>query len=275
MRQLFLLPFFVLCACNAPSSDLSVLPHSTHEVRDDLKRLYDSLGVTGSFILHDAARDHWVYVDSTEAGVATLPASTYKILGTLIALETGVAIDANTVLPWDSVRRRPDVDHDLSLFDAYHHSAYWFHRNVARRIGANKLKRIWDEVGYGNADTTGGFDKAWVAGNLLITPHEQIRFLERLYRNDLPFTQRTMDITKAIMVQNDTLGYLLRAKTGWAQTDSLDLGWYVGWVEHNDATGPYFFATRLRCTDSTNTAFGPARINTSHAILSELGILPR
>jgi beta-lactamase class D len=274
MLRLAVVGSLALVACSSSVPPPARTPITSHAQRNDLRVHFDSLHVTGSFILHDLSKDRWTYVDSAEATVSTLPASTYKILGTLIALETGVATDAQTVLPWDSIKRRPEVDQDLSLYEAYHRSAYWFHRDVARRIGANELKRIWDAVGYGNADTSGGYDRAWVKGNLRISPVEQITFLERLYRNELSFSQRSMDITKAIMVQEDSVGYVLRAKTGWAVLDSLDLGWYVGWVQRQDSAGPYFFATRIRCSDPKNQAFGPARISTTRAFLSDLGVLP-
>ncbi len=274
MRHLFILLSVGFLACGSPDLPSPIAQATTSETRDDLRWPYDTAHVRGSFILHDTDRDHWILIDSAQADVATLPASTYKVLGSLIALEDKVVADENTLMPWDSVRRRPDVDRDLNLRDALKYSAYWFHRDVARRIGPDRLKHWWDTVGYGNADTTDGFDKAWVAGNLRITPRQQVRFLERLYRNDLPFSQRTMDIVKSIMIQEDTLCYVLRGKTGWATPVGEDIAWFVGWVEKADSTGPYFFANRIRCSDTTNMAFGPARRSTAIELLHALDVLP-
>lgn len=263
-----------IVACGSPEAPSSSAPTTTSESRDDLRWPYDSAKVEGSFILHDLGRDHWILIDSAQADVATLPASTYKVLGSLIALEDKVIADENTVMPWDSVYRRQEVDRDLNLRDALKHSAYWFHRDVARHIGADRLKYWWDTVGYGNADTTDGFDKAWVAGNLRVTPRQQVQFLERLYRNDLPFSQRSMDIVKSIMIQEDTLGHVLRGKTGWATPVGGDIAWFIGWVEKADSTGPFFFANRIHCSDTTNMAFGPARRSTAIDLLHTLDILP-
>jgi beta-lactamase class D len=272
-----LIPFiataFVACS-SPPEETVVVVQPPTHELRDDLRAPYDSARVNGSFILHDRGKDHWIFIDSVQADVATLPASTYKVFSSLIALEDGVVKDADEVRPWDHVRRRPEIDRDLNLRDAMRHSAYWFHRDVARQIGADRLKHWWDTVGYGNADTTAGFDKAWVAGNLRITPRQQVRFLERLYDNDLPFSQRTMDIVKEIMVNEDTLGYTLRGKTGWATPPGQDIGWFIGWVERADSTGPFFFANRVICTDTTNDRFMNARRGTAIQQLRNLRVLP-
>ncbi len=83
---------------------------------------------------------------------------------------------------------------------------------------------------YGNADTSGGIDKFWLTGGLRITPEQQINFLRRLHDNKLPFSQRSMDIVKNIMIAKDTLGCIVRAKTGWGDQDDLNIGWYVGYV---------------------------------------------
>lgn len=274
MRHFILVLLAGTLACGTPEATPPPSPATSSEIRDDLRGPYDSVRVQGSFILHDMGRDHWILIDSAQADVATLPASTYKVIGSLIALEDKVVPDENTPMPWDSIYRRQEVDRDLNLRDALKYSAYWFHRDVARRIGADRLKHWWDTVGYGNADTTDGFDKAWVAGNLRITPRQQVEFLERLYRNDLPFSQRSMDIVKSIMVQEDTLGYILRGKTGWATPEGGDIAWFVGWVEKADSTGPYFFANRIRCSDTTNMDFGPARRSTAIELLHALDVLP-
>ncbi len=274
MRHFIVIILAGTLACGGPEAPSPAGPTTTSETRDDLRGPYDSADVQGSFILHDIGRDHWIFIDSAQADVATLPASTYKVLGSLIALEEKVVPDENTLMPWDSVYRRQEIDRDLNLRDAMKYSAYWFHRDVARHIGADRLKYWWDTVGYGNADTTDGFDKAWVAGNLRITPRQQVQILERLYRNDLPFSQRHMDIVKSIMIQEDTLGYVLRGKTGWATPVGGDVAWFVGWVEKADSTGPYFFANRIRCSDTTNLAFGPARRATGIEVMRRLAILP-
>ncbi len=47
------------------------------------------------------------------------------------------------------------------------------------------------------------------------SPYEQIYFLRRLYDGDLPFSQRTMDIVKDVLLFEGTEAHRLRAKTGW------------------------------------------------------------
>lgn len=272
MKKLLPLAFLVACGSPAPST---VGAGSSFEVRDDLAFLYDSARVTGSFLLHDMSRDHWLYIDSAQADVSTLPASTFKIFSSLYGLESGVVTGPDHVFRWDGTDYgRPEVNRDLTLRESMRVSAYWVHRDIARSAGAGVLKHWLDTVGYGNADTTGGFDRAWVRGNLRITPRQQVDFIERLVKNDLPFSQRTMDVVKDITLQEDTMGYQLHGKTGWAMGSEGSIGWFVGWVEYNDGKGPFVFANRISTPDTLSTTFGPARRAISIDVLKRVGALP-
>lgn len=274
-----LLPALLLAACStAPPTPLTTItaPSATSEVRDDLATLYDEARLQGSFILHDLGRDHWVYIDSAQADVGTLPASSFKIFSSLYGLESGVVKNAEFVIPWDSVDYgRAIINRDLTLRESVVHSAYWYHREVARRAGPATLKHWLDTVGYGNADTSGGYDRTWVVGGLRITPRQQVDFLTRLVRNKLPFSQRSMDIVKDITLQEDTLGYRLHGKTGWAMGRDGSTGWFVGWVEKEDGSGPYVFANRCLTSDTLSETFASARRAISIAVLQDIGVLPK
>lgn len=83
-------------------------------------------------------------------------------------------------------------------------------------------------------------DRFWLEGPLQITPKQEVKFLQRLERNDLPFSQRAIDLVKDMMVVEKTPDYYtLRGKTGWVD----DVGWFVGYLEQNDNV--YFFATNI------------------------------
>jgi beta-lactamase class D len=267
---------FLFCfACTSSPKHDRFKHTAAWEIRDDLRFLYDSAKVSGSFIMHDVGRDRWLFIDSAEADVPTLPASSFKIFSSLYGLESGVVADADFVIPWDGTSYgRAEIEQDLTLRQAMERSAYWYHREIARRAGSAALKHWLDTVGYGNADTSGGFDRAWVAGGLRITPRQQVDFLERLQQNDLPFSQRSMDIVKDITIQEDTLGYKLHGKTGWAMGSDGSIGWFVGWVEKADGSGPYIFANRLWTGDTLSGTFGPARRAIAIDVMQRVGVLP-
>ena len=140
----------------------------------------------------------------------------------------------------------------------------WFYQDLARRIGEERMQHYVDEVGYGNQDISGGIDRFWLDGGLRITSEQQIDVLRRLYHDELPFSQRAMDIVKDILIKEKTHAYVLRAKTGWAgQT-----GWLVGYLEQNGNV--YFFATTIAIMKSDDTR---AREAVTQAVLKHLGLL--
>lgn len=243
----------------------------TLETREDLKKFYDDYNVEGLFVLYDQNYDKFIFYNEPQFKVQFTPASTFKICNSLIGLETGVIKDENFVLQWDSVVRRiPEWNKDQDLKTAFKNSTVWYYQELARRVGGEIMKYWLDKVNYGNADTSGGIDRFWLEGGLRISAEQQINFLRRLHDNNLPFSQRSMDIVKKIMIAKESSEYVVRAKTGWGFQDHTNIGWYVGYVETNNNV--FYFANCIRTKDD-NPDFGKARIDIVYQILEELKVI--
>lgn len=241
------------------------------ETRDDFKKFYDQYKVDGSFLLYDQSSDKYIFYNQSQFLQEFTPASTFKICNSLIGLETGIIKDENFVIKWDSVTRRiPAWNQDQDLKSAFKNSTVWYYQELARRVGGEKMKYWLDKSNYGNADTSSGIDQFWLTGGLRITPEQQIDFLMRLHDNKLPFSQRSMDIVKKIMITKDTLGYVVGSKTGWGEQDNKEIGWYVGYVEKENKV--YYFTNCTQTTDSENKDFARARTDIVYLILDELKI---
>ncbi len=237
----------------------------------NFQRHFQQLGINGSIIIYDFKSNRTYQHNSNRNNAAFLPASTYKIPNSLIALETGVIKDDVAVLTWDGIERGfngspfAQWNQDLNLRLAFEYSAVWFYQVLARRIGHQKMQEFVNKIEYGNQNigSEEDIDKFWLEGELRITPIEQTTFLRRLYQNDLPFSQRTINLVKNIMINEQTPDYVLRGKTGLAN----NIGWYVGYLERNDNV--YFFATNLDL-DSENAP--AARIDITRLCLQDLGL---
>jgi beta-lactamase class D len=246
--------------------------NQTTETRVDFKKFYDQYKVDGSFVLFDQANDKYIFYNQSQFKHPFTPASTFKICNSLIGLETGVIKDENFVISWDSVTRQITAwNQDQDLKTAFKNSTVWYYQELARRVGGERMKYWLDKSNYGNADTSGGIDKFWLTGGLRITPEQQIDFLKRLHDNKLPFSQRSMDIVKKIMIAKDTLNYIVRAKTGWGDQDNQNIGWYVGYVETSNNV--YYFANCIQSSSDDNQDFAKARIEILYQILTEMKIL--
>ncbi len=236
----------------------------------DVKKYFDEYDVKGSFVMYDMNNDRFFYYDSLRCNTRFTPASTFKIPNSIIGLETGVIADENFVIPWDSTKSRETCDKDLSLKDAIKFSCVWYYKELARRVGAEKMQAMLNSFDYGNKDISSGVDKFWLEGSLKISQKEQIEFLKRLYKYELPVSKRSVDILKSIIVLDSNSEYIMRGKTGWGLEDKKDIGWLVGWIEKSGNT--YFYAVNVE-TEKDNPRFGESRRAITENILRDLGIL--
>lgn len=173
------------------------------------------------------------------AGRRFTPASTFKIPHALFALDAGAVRDEFQVFKWDGVKRPIESwNKDQGLRSSMRNSVVWVYQKFAADIGLEKERDYMKRISYGNAEVTGA-DPFWVEGDLAISAQEQIAFLRRLYRNDLPFKMEHQRLVKDIMIVEAGRDWILRAKTGW----SGKIGWWVGWVEWPE--GPVFFALNI------------------------------
>ncbi|MFB8788149.1 MAG: class D beta-lactamase [Potamolinea sp.] len=238
----------------------------------NLGRHFQALGIEGSILIYDLNNDRTYQHSPSRNTTAFLPASSFKILNSLIALETGVISDEIAVLTWDGVEREfAEWNRDLNMREAIKASAVWFYQVLARRVGYERMQKFVAQSGYGNKNigTKEDIDKFWLEGKLRITPQEQIQFLSRLNKNDLPFSKRSLSIVKSIIIVEQTPNYILRAKTGWVRgAVTPEIGWYVGYLEQGKNI--YFFATNIDIRNKNDTA---ARIEVTRRCLKDLGLL--
>jgi beta-lactamase class D len=254
-----------------------LFPLGAHAQRD-LKTPFRDCQAAGSTTVYDYKRARWIFSDSADAHVETLPASTFKVINLLIALQTGTIRDENEVVKWvgstDTVRYgyRPDIYRDLTVKEAFELSAGWVFVELAKRIGRDTYRHYLARAGYGNGQLSEADPDFWNIGAFGISPVNQINFLKAVYENKALFSRRNLAILKRVMCVPAAGKGILRAKTGWTRDGGRDVGWWVGYVEHQENT--YFFATRLvKSRQSLNPGFGECRKEITRRILRQLDAL--
>ncbi len=245
--------------------------HKPVEIRDDFTKYYERLNVEGSFLLYHQNTDALVGVNGKQFNQPFIPASTFKICNALIGLELGILKDEHHVFKWDSIKRQNPVwNKDMDLTEAFRTSCVWYFQELARKVGSKRYKKWLDKLPYGNADTSGGIDRFWLTGGLRISPEQQIDFLVKLNRNQLPFAFRNIDIVKNLMVMEQTPDYILRSKTGWGLQDSTEVGWYIGILEFREHI--YYFVNCIQSKSNSNPDFAKARVEITRSIFTDLEI---
>jgi len=243
------------------------------EVQDDFGKPFSEAGTAGTFAVLDVGRRRIVVSDRKRAETGFLPASTFKIPNSLIALETGVAADADrTVFPWDQVVRDIDAwNRDHTLRSAFKASAVPVYQDIARKIGSERMQDYVGKFDYGNRDISGAIDSFWLEGKLRISAMQQVAFLHKLYRRELPVSARSQQIVRDIMFLEEIEFGELRGKTGavgitTARGSKATMGWLVGWLERAGQP-PLIFAMNIDVREGKQLAL---RLSITKALLKRV-----
>lgn len=219
--------------------------------RADWAGIFADAGITGTIAVVDERTKDYSVHDMNRSQTGFIPASTFKIPHALIALDAGVAKDEFQIFRWDGKERQfPSWNRDQNLRSSLSGSVVWVYQSFARQIGEKKERRYLHKIGYGNADVSGGADRFWLDGSLRISARDQVEFLQKLYRNKLPFRVEHQRLVKDLMVIEASRGWILRAKSGWAFDIEPQIGWFVGWVETPE--GAVFFALNINMPGKAN-----------------------
>ncbi len=224
----------------------------------------------GSFALYDNGQNQFtIYNLSRYRDSSYSPASTFKIVNSLIGLETGVISNENMVIKWDGVvRQDTDWNKDLTMQQAFALSAVPYYQEVARRIGKDKMQFWLDSLHYGTVKITSSIDTFWLDNSLKISADEELGLAKKLYFDQLPFQKRTQDIVKKVMLRESNANYKLSYKTGFGHRENGDaLAWVVGWIEENQH--PYFFV--LNAEGAHDADLVSIRMNILKGILKSKG----
>jgi beta-lactamase class D len=252
-----------------PSRSPANVSYQRNEIRGDLKQRFFERGTDGTFVAYKVDDYLIIASDKDRSGEAKLPASTFKIPNSVIALETGVVQDPDKdVFKWDGVTR--DIaawNKDHTLRSAIAASAVPVYQEIARRIGQERMQKYVDALEYGNRDIGGGIDQFWLSGNLRIDPVQQVDFVDRLRRGVLPVSKRSQELVRDILPVTTVDGATIRAKSGLlgAEVGKPSLGWLVGWVEKGSSVT--VFAMNMDCKEPSHVA---ARMTVTQQCLSDI-----
>lgn len=261
----YFLPFafyFISCTANNIKTD------------DSLQKYFEQYHVTGTFGMFNNSQGQFtIYNLKRFTDSAYLPASTFKIVNSLIGLQTGVITNEKMIIKWDGiVRSNPGWNKDLTMEEAFKLSAVPYYQEVARRIGKDTMQFWLDSLGYaskyGRATIHNNIDTFWLDNSIKITADEQLGLVKKLYFDQLPFQKRVQEVVKKVMLQEDEANYKLSYKTGTAhKEDGKSIGWVVGWIEENKH--PYFFVLQIEGSHETDIV--NIRINILKNILAQYG----
>lgn len=233
--------------------------------RDDLTAIFREQDAVGTFVLYDVAADQLTLVNASRAAAPFVPASTFKIPNSLIALETGAVKDENEVIPYGGKSQPVKAwERDMPMREAIVASNVPVYQELARRIGLVRYAEWLARLEYGNRETGSDVENFWLDGPLRISAIEQVKFLARLAEGRLEASPRHLALVRSLLLLESGEGMKLYGKTGWQPP----IGWWVGWIERNGRI--FTFALNM---DLIDMADAPKRITIGKALLAKLGVL--
>jgi len=237
-------------------------------VYEDLSRYFQ--GYDGTFVLMDMEKDHYQVYNNVNSQKRVSPDSTYKIISSLVGLETGVLTDKNTQLKWDGTLYPFEPwNKDQTLASAIAFSVSWYFQEADAMVGKTRIENYLKQIGYGNYDLSGGIHDFWIESSLEISPLEQVDMLKKLYTYKMPFSRRNVDIVKNLIKVSEQDKVALYGKTGTGIVNGNSInGWFVGYVESNGHV--YIFAANIQGKEGAD---GANAKNITLSILKDKNIL--
>jgi beta-lactamase class D len=278
---LFIFAFLIHSSCTPQRTKDSTFNSKINEkytIHTTFNKYFEDCGVDGTVVIFDKNNEQWILSDTIISCKEYLPASTFKIINLLIALETKIIKDENEIIKWpgqtDTVKYgyRPEIYHNMTVKEAFEVSAGWVFIELAKKIGKANYKKYLSACKYGNLDLSESNDDFWNFGGFAISPINQADFIKKLYEQDLPFSKHNMDIVKKIMIVEQNEQYTIGAKTGWTRENNTNTGWWLGYLESKGNV--YYFATLLLQDRKNNRSdFGPCRKQIAKKVFESLGII--
>lgn len=253
MTHYYLLPIFIfLFICCDTSLEAETFNKKIHKqetpsrlIINEIQTLIDSTNSKGSVLIYKPSNNTYYSNDFEWAEKGHLPASTFKIPNSIVALELGIVKNDSSMFYWNGEDRFQDRwERDMIFKEALQLSCVPCYQYLAKEIGVERMISVLDKIGYPKMviDST-NIDLFWLEGNSRITSFEQINFLKQFYDKELPISNNTFNSMKKMLLKEENENYNLSGKSGWSYTNGVDNCWFIGYIEKGDEV--YFFATNL------------------------------
>jgi beta-lactamase class D len=272
--RVLLLCFVAACSNKTAEKSASTNSYTAKIINETIQSILDSADLRGTIVIFNSQENTYTSNDFQWADSRFLPASTFKIPNTIIALETGLLRDENTVLKWNGEKHWMEAwNKDLKLKEAFHASCVPCYQEIAQKIGVGRMKRYLNSFGYPEMYVdSSNIDMFWLNGKGRITPMEQIAFLKTFNEGGLPIKAETYTKAKTIFIREENEHYTLSAKTGWSSGENIENGWFVGFVETKGNV--YYFATNIEPKGNRQqNDYYRARIEVTLSALKALSII--
>jgi beta-lactamase class D len=245
------------------------ISHPALADNNEITKTTATKGIGWTIVLSSLSSEETFIYNESRAARRFSPASTFKILNTLVSLEEKAVPEKEGLMKWDGHQYDiQDWNQNQTLKSAFRHSCVWYFQALARRVGVEKYRDYLHRTAYGELREPFDATSFWLDDSLQISAIEQVEFLRNVYQRAFPFSVSNYETLRQIMLVESGPTFTIWAKSGWVSSVTPQIGWYVGYVE--TTTDVWFFALNM---DILSEEELPMRQQLTKAILQKKGII--
>jgi len=201
----------------------------------EIAEVFSQRGIVGTMILKSVETGKTFVHNDSRAKTRYSPASTFKILHTLIAMQNNVILGIDHKFIWDgTVYEISNWNEDQTLSSAFHHSCVWCYQKIASQIEPETYRQAIVGAEYGTLNTEFNSSAFWLDGSLQVSAYDQVMLLQKIVNRELDYSVEAFETLQQVMLEKQTENHALWAKTGWFTRGDPSIGWYVGYVKLKD-----------------------------------------
>lgn len=237
-------------------SDVSILSDMAIINEVDYSSYFE--GRNGCAVFFNPSNNQYDIYNLSMADLQRSPCSTFKIISSLLGLESGVIDWKNSTKAWSGEKFwMPKWNQDIDFLAAFRSSCVWYFRQVIDDLGKDTIQKGLDILDYGNRDISDwegrlntnndnrvltGF---WIESSLKISPKQQTEVMARIFEPAGAFSEDTTVQLKEVMhVAQTVCGNEIYGKTGSGKDNNVWVdAWFVGMIERE--AGNIYFASYL------------------------------
>ncbi len=230
-------------------------------------------GLNGAAVIYDSSACRYTVYNNDLASTRRSPCSTFKIISSLVALESGIIEPEDSRRTWSGeIFWNGDWNRDIDFEEAFRTSCVWYYREVINDIGKDRMQEELNRLQYGNCDisdwegrlNTNNNNRAltgfWLESSLLISPIEQVEVMERIFGENSDYPEEIRNELKQVMSvpDQDKKDLFLYGKTGMGKAEGIVVdAWFTGFAERPE--GNLYFCVYLGRTDGMNVSSSLAK----------------
>lgn len=244
-KKIFILALLIVtmltaCSNNLKEENIKEEEVPSETIDDSYERFFE--GYDGCFIMYDEISKNYLVYNKEQVNEQISPCSTFKIVNSLIGLESGVIEGKEHRYYWDGKKYPIESwNQDHTLESAIANSVVWYYQKLASEVGVERMEKYLDMLDYGNKDISGGITEFWLTSSLKVSAREQVDLLYSLYNDNLPFSKGNMSTVRDIIKLESNDNYILSGKTGTSGYSKI--GWFIGTIQHDGKR--VYFATNI------------------------------